>query len=87
MLMRHCGYFPSVNRRTGELSYIRQLRRTPYPRFHIYINSPIRQGLVINLHLDAKRPSYEGSHAHSGEYDSDIVSEEAERINTILQRL
>ena len=53
-------------------------------------------GLSYNfsLHLDQKKPSYfayrslgEGglkAHAHSGEYDGDVVEGEAERIRQIL---
>lgn len=39
---------------------------------------------VFNLHLDQKKPSYGGSHAHSGEYDGEIINEEVERIKSLL---
>lgn len=41
--------------------------------------------LIFNLHLDQKKPSYKGSHAHSGEYDGKLVKEEAERIKSLLK--
>ena len=44
----------------------------------MYINS--ENPLVLNLHLDQKQASYEGSTAHSGDYDSDLVRQEAQRI-------
>ncbi|MBU0707204.1 hypothetical protein KKG41_02420 [Patescibacteria group bacterium] len=84
-LLRRCGYFEQHNRNTGEASYIRQLRRTPYPRFHIYINHFSAKGMVLNLHLDAKKPVYAGTTAHAGEYDSEIVTQEAERIKLIIR--
>jgi len=40
--------------------------------------------LIFNLHLDQKKPLYKGSSAHSGEYDSDLVENEAERIKRLL---
>lgn len=83
-LLRRCGYAPQYSRRTGETSYVRLLRRTPYPRFHLYVNEETDTTLVLNLHLDAKQPSYGGSHAHAGEYDGTLVEEEADYIRRTL---
>lgn len=64
----------------GETSYVRRLSRTQhYPRFHLYLNETADQ-IIFNLHLDQKHASYEGSSAHSGEYDGETVKAEAERI-------
>jgi len=88
MLMRQCGYYESYGRLSGDISFIRQLRRTPYPRFHIYINNTTSKAITLNLHLDAKKPSYgQKTHAHSGEYDSEIVRDEAQRITNIIKSL
>jgi hypothetical protein len=82
-LVRRCGYGQIRDFKSGETSYVRRLRGDFYPRFHLYINS--ENPLVLNLHLDQKKASYEGSTAHSGDYDSDIVKQEAQRIyNQIL---
>lgn len=86
-LMRQCGYTEFYNRRTGEVSYVRPLRRVRYPQFHIYLEPLAAGGLMVNLHLDAKQPTYETGHAHAGEYDSDVVRAEAQRITAILQGL
>jgi len=43
------------------------------------------KSFIFSLHLDQKKPSYEGSTGHSGEYDGDVVEGEAERIKNILQ--
>lgn len=81
--MRSCGY--SLERAEGnELSFMRRIFGKDYPRFHAYTHIE-GNTLVINLHLDQKKPSYEGSSAHSGEYEDDgIVGNEAERIKSIL---
>jgi len=49
--------------------------------------SPSGQGqdFIFSLHLDQKQPSYQGSHAHSGEYFGPVVETEADRIKEILK--
>jgi len=75
--MRKCGYRPFHE------SYIRPLAFSGYPRFHIYID--IRQDdIVLNLHLDQKRPSYGKETAHSGDYEGEVVEKEADRIEDFL---
>jgi len=82
-LMRAVGYVENVNRK-GELNYIRPITNgTDYPRFHIYPNQS-EGGFDLNLHFDAKRPSYKGANAHAGEYDGRIVEEEGEKIKRVL---
>ena len=76
-LVRKAGYF-SLND-----SYIRPLEKSGYPRFHLYIKEE-NDVLVFNLHLDQKKPVYKGASAHSAEYDSPIVEQEAERIKQSL---
>jgi len=78
-LLRRCGYHEFNNYQSGAASYVRRLTKDFYPRFHIYIDSRDNQD-VINLHLDQKKPSYAGAHAHSGEYDSEVIVSEADRI-------
>ena len=85
-LIRRCGYGLVRDPRAQEVSYSRRLGGGIYPRFHLYINS--EDPLVLNLHLDQKQASYEGYTAHSGDYDSDLVKQEAQRIyNLILQQV
>ena len=38
----------------------------------------------FNLHLDQKKPSYEGQTGHSGDYDGAVIKAEAERIKQLL---
>ncbi len=81
-LVRLLGYKPIGYSDRGELNCVRPLMGQPYPRFHLYIaESPAR--VRFSLHLDQKRPSYEGATAHSGDYESDIVKEEGKRIQEL----
>ena len=40
---------------------------------------------IFSLHLDQKKPVYQGAHAHSGEYFGPVIDEEAARIKSILK--
>ena len=82
-LMRKVGYhFQGEEKERRELSFVRPPRG--YPRFHIYLKIE-GEDLIFNLHLDQKKPVYKGAPAHAGEYDSEIVKKEAERIKEILK--
>jgi hypothetical protein len=89
-LMRKVGYFfQKEDKEKGEFVFVRPPKG--YPRFHLYLkvdgstSSPQSgEDLIFNLHLDQKRPVYEGTPAHSGEYEGKIVEKEAERIKEIL---
>ncbi|MDO8663571.1 MAG: hypothetical protein Q7K28_01880 [Candidatus Wildermuthbacteria bacterium] len=84
-LMRGLSYhFLGKDEKTGEMNYVHSFGNDNYPRFHIYLK--IQNGdLVFNLHLDQKRPIYQGAAAHSGEYDGEAVAKEAERIKQASQ--
>jgi hypothetical protein len=93
-LMRKIGYhFQKEDKEKKEFIFTRPPKG--YPRFHIYLkiegeesklsSSPFadareNENLIFNLHLDQKRPIYKGAPAHAGEYDSEVVEKEAERI-------
>ena len=82
--LRKAGYVPQ-GQSQGQQGYVRSLFGSGYPRFHIYVERE-RPGeeLVFTLHLDQKKPSYEGSHAHSGDYDGEVVQKESERVKEIF---
>ena len=86
--MRQLGYHPheTGEERAGESSFARRLVVSDYPRFHIYIKNTLGGNLEINLHLDQKKPIYRGAPAHSGEYDGELVENEAERIKQEVLR-
>jgi len=78
-ILRQAGYAYLIDRRSGQESYVRRLNRGFYPRFHLYLEDQANQ-VILNLHLDQKQASYEGSNAHNGEYDGETVEREVERI-------
>ena len=89
-IMRIIGYKPAYFQKKGEASIMRQLGRNDYPRFHLYIRQSFDTAqdklntFVFSLHLDQKKPSYPGSHRHSGEYDGELIRVEVERIKQVL---
>jgi len=88
-LMRQCGYF--FERQQGEelvFSRIVGAAKSGYPRFHAYVKiDKVSQQTFINLHLDQKKPIYQGVPAHSAEYEGEVVEKEAQRIKSILAGL
>ena len=78
-LMRKIGYlFQKENQ------FIKTLERSGYPRFHIYIKEN-KEEIILNLHLDQKRPVYKTAHDHAAEYEGKVVEAEAERIKQVLR--
>lgn len=90
--LRRCGYHFERNlQETGEMSFARTFGAGGFPRFHAYVKTDpsTSSGLIkmqINLHLDQKKPAYAGTHAHSGEYEGELVEREASRIKAILMK-
>lgn len=82
---RRIGYLAQRATEKNESVFVRELSRGGYPRFHLYIREEDAANYIFNLHLDQKRPVYEGQTAHSGEYDGPLVEEEAHRIWAILK--
>lgn len=89
--MRECGYAPAFVPRSrtssgkpGELIFHKFLAGRSYPKFHVYcVLAEDKKSAMLNLHLDQKKPSYKGSHAHNAEYDGKLIEEETERIHII----
>lgn len=79
-LLRRAGYALHANRE-GNVSYVKRIHGDDYPRFHLYVNKEEPGKLIeLSLHLDEKKPSYEGFTAHSGQYDGELVEQERDRI-------
>lgn len=81
---RDLGYTIIDTKENQEYNLVRRLTGQNYPRFHLYVK---QQGFdyIFSLHLDQKKPSYSGTHAHSGEYFGPLVENEADRIKEILK--
>lgn len=83
-IMRRCGYAPDGrDERTGEVRFFKSLGGRRYPRFHLYAVVQDDEA-ILNLHLDQKQPSYQGSSAHSGEYEGPLIEQEASRIQSLV---
>jgi hypothetical protein len=80
-LIKRCGY-AEIRNRAGKVSYVHRLGGYRYPRFHVYVDDN-----WFNLHLDQKAPIYQGVPAHSGEYESEVVKKEAERIKQYIEKI
>jgi len=84
-LSRRIGYIIIDTNEKNEYNMVRKFSSDNYPRFHAYVKA---QGSNFNfsLHLDQKKPVYEGSsaHAHNGEYFGPVIDEEADRIKSAL---
>ena len=85
-MARRLGYrYIREDEKTGQKVLVRQLEVGGYPRFHLYLKfDRERDKIFFNLHLDQKRPVYEGSTAHGGEYEGKIVEDEAGAIKKLL---
>lgn len=81
---RRLGYV-FVRCEEGDMSFVRALAKSGYPRFHIYAH--MREGdLIINIHLDQKKKTYGSATRHHGEYKNDgVLRKESERINNLLK--
>lgn len=86
-LLRECGYLEILDYKSGKISYVKKLQGDHYPRFHVYVSKEEPGYLQLNMHLDMKKPSYEGFSAHSGEYEGPLVEQEATRISQKLESL
>ena len=88
---REIGYVIIDAEGNGEYNLVRKLNLNNYPRFHAYVKQSFGGAqdklntYVFSLHLDQKRPSYKGAHAHSGEYFGPVVDDESDRIKNILK--
>lgn len=82
-LLRRSGYV--FQHRDGEeMSFVRVIGKSGYPRFHIYAKTD-GKNLILNLHLDQKRETYGQATRHHGEYeDSKVVENEAARIRQAI---
>lgn len=81
--LRRVGYGLIEDHRRGVMSFVRRLGNDFYPRLHLYFEAE-GEKIIFSIHLDQKQASYEGSHMHNAEYDSELVAEEIERLKQII---
>lgn len=87
-IARAIGYLIIDTKENGEYNLVRKLSRDNYPRFHVYLKQ-LGTTYIFSLHLDQKKPVYEGSgsHAHNGEYFGPIIDIEKDRITNEIQNI
>lgn len=85
-MMRRLGY-GELQKRSGQLSYAKRVSGGSFPRYHAYVEDLSGGSMQVNLHIDQKEASYQGSHAHSGEYEGPLVEQEMQRIIGFIQSL
>ena len=81
-LIRRCGYSYKGGD-NDELNFIKRIGLAEYPHFHLYLREK-DDSLIFNLHLDQKKPSYQGATAHSGDYQGELIEKEMERIKKLI---
>lgn len=84
-LIRRAGYGEFNDPNTGKTSFTKRLISDYYPRFHIYIEQDRDNKIFLSLHLDQKKPSYPGAHAHSADYDGEAVEREAAKLQGLIK--
>jgi hypothetical protein len=86
-LLRRCGYKPWYDPKKGKEAFIRRISRVAfYPRFHIFYGYE-NQFLVLDLHLDAKKPMHKKGIRTFEDEESEVVRKEAERIKNIIDQM
>ncbi len=85
-LLRRAGYTFQYEDH-GEMSFVRPLATSGYPRFHLYAKvSGI--DLSISFHLDQKAHTYGDETRHHGEYENEgALKEEADHLKKMLTPL
>lgn len=85
-LMRRMGY-GEQRARSGQISYVKRVSSERFPRYHAYVEDIAGGGMQVNLHVDQKEASYEGTSAHSGEYEGPLVEREMAGIVGFVKSL
>ncbi|MCR4313898.1 MAG: hypothetical protein NUV84_01470 [Candidatus Uhrbacteria bacterium] len=84
-ILRRLGY-GEQRTRVGQISYVKRIAGERFPRYHAYVEDR-DDGIQVNLHIDQKEASYEGTHAHAGEYGGSLVEQEMNRIGGFVDGL
>ncbi|NQV90025.1 hypothetical protein HQ487_01295 [Candidatus Uhrbacteria bacterium] len=84
-IMRRLGYGEQTTR-AGQISYTKRVSGERFPRYHGYVED-MNGGLQVNLHVDQKAASYEGTSAHGGEYEGPLVEREMARVKALIDNL
>ncbi|NQU99133.1 MAG: hypothetical protein HQ538_00180 [Parcubacteria group bacterium] len=87
VIMRRLGYKPWRDPRKREEAFIRRMGASFYPRFHVFCYYSSDNKLIIDLHFDARRPMHtKGVRCYEDE-GSEVVRDEAARIEQYLAKM
>lgn len=81
-ILRRLGY-GEQRTRAGQISYVKRVSGERFPRYHAYVEDR-NNGIQVNLHIDQKEASYEGTSSHAGEYEGPLVEREMKRITEFV---
>ena len=81
-ILRRLGY-GEQRTRAGQISYAKRVAGERFPRYHAYVED-MNGGIQVNLHIDQKEASYEGTSAHAGEYEGPLVEREMSRMAGLI---
>jgi hypothetical protein len=70
----------------GDMSFIKRVGYDEYPHYHIYVKIE-GDNVIMNMHLDQKKPSYSGASAHNADYDGELVEREMERVKEVIKSI
>ncbi len=84
-ILRRLGYGED-RKWNGQISYMKRISDTKFPHYHVYLED-MNGGLQINLHVDQKEATHEGSSAHAGEYEGTLVETEMNYIARAIEFL
>ncbi len=88
--LRRAGFAYIYDNLKNHGSYIKRLNRDHYPRLHVYVtekkDTEERNLVVIEMHLDQKKVSYEGVRMHSAEYDGEVVEAEINNLKNLMRQ-
>lgn len=84
VVMQRLGYNEHRDSHATEPSFAMRLSGARFPRFHAYVEERA-DGWALKLHLDMQESKAYGSR-HGGEYDGELITKEAARIQqTVAQ--
>lgn len=87
--LRRAGFAYIYDNLKGHGSYIKRLNRDFFPRLHVYVmekkDNEGRELIVIEMHLDQKKASYEGAKMHNAEYDGEVVENEMNNLKNLMR--
>lgn len=83
--LRRAGYVFQHYTSDNEMSFVRVMGRSGFPRFHMYVKMNERD-LHISFHIDQKKYTYGDDTRHHGEYEeSPTLEQEANRVKSLIK--